>query len=148
MEFLFFMLLVVGILIVVGVIIVFGNLEDTPRESFVNDTPVNQLNKLGYSDFNVSNVLTYSESISNHKHSLVYDDFNQKLYFVLASYLDSEVITFYTHEIRDIFFNKSKLAIVIKTRTIENPIVTLPLKSVEEAERLSSALEIIMEKRG
>lgn len=148
MEALFIFLFVIGGVVMISVIIVFGNLEDTPREYFVNDTPVNQLNKLGYSDFNVSNVLTYSESISNHKHSLVYDDFNQKLYFVLANYVDSKVITFYTHEIRDIFFNKSKLAIVIKTRTIENPIVTLPLKSVEEAERLSSALEIIMEKRG
>jgi hypothetical protein len=148
MEALFVIVFVIGAVVMIGVVLIFSNLEATPRESFVNNTPVNQLNELGYSDFNVSNVLTYSESISNHKHSLVYDDFNQKLYFVLASYFDSKVITFYTHEIREVFFDKSKLAIVIKTRTIENPIVSLPLKSMEEAERLYSAIEIIMEKRG
>ena len=134
--------------LIIGILFLWSRNYDDPRTSFLNDTPVNQLSKLGYSDINVSNVLTYSEGISSHKYSVVYDDFNQKLYFIIANYTDSRVITFYTHEIRDIFFNKSKLAIVIKTRTIENPIVTLPLKSIEEAERLSSALEIIMEKRG
>lgn len=106
-------------------------------------SPLEQLQHLGTTDNGTIESLTYSYVKNVLKYSVLYDKSMKLIHFVNFTQSDKAVISVLVKEILSVTLDGNN-KVTLKTRILENPIITLRPMNLEDGEKLVSGLDIIL----
>ncbi len=107
-------------------------------------SPIEQLGLLGFSDLGPTNSLIYSHVIGAFKRSLVFEEKNNKVYFVNFDSVQNTVSTVGLNDVSSVDHDIKRKTVTIKTKMLEDPIIVLHVNNKEEMDRLLSGLDILL----